>query len=120
MNLSSSNTGHEGEELAAQYLIDNGFKIIKRNFHFGKVGELDIVAKDGETLVFVEVKYRKSLEYGEPETGLTASKKRQLKKIAEAYLYINEIKDTECRFDVVAILELQKGNPEIRHYKNAF
>jgi len=120
MNLSSSNTGHEGEELAAQFLIDKGFKIIKRNFRFGKVGELDIVAKDGETLVFVEVKYRKSLEYGEPETGLTANKKRQLKKIAEAYMYINEVNDTECRFDVVAILELQKGNPEIRHYKNAF
>jgi len=120
MSLNSSSTGHEGEELAAQYLVDNGMKIIKRNFHFGKVGELDIVAKDGETLVFVEVKYRKSLEYGEPETGLTPLKKRQLKKIAEAYMYINEVFETECRFDVVAILEVQKGHPDIRYYKNAF
>ncbi len=120
MNLNSSSTGHEGEELAAQFLIDNGMKIINRNFRFGKVGELDIVARDGETLVFVEVKYRKSLEYGEPETGITPNKKRQLKKIAEAYLYINEVSDTDCRFDVVAILELQKGNPEIKHYRNAF
>lgn len=120
MSLDSHSTGHEGEELAAQFLVDNGMKIIKRNFQFGRVGEIDIVAKDGETLVFVEVKYRKSLEYGEPETGLTANKKRQIRKIAEAYLYINEIHDTECRFDVVAILEMQKGHPDIRYYKNAF
>ena len=93
---------------------------MKMNSSSSKTGEIDIVAKDGETLVFVEVKYRKNLEFGEPEYGITKNKINQVRKLAEAYLFDKNITDTDCRFDVVAILELEKGKPKIDYYRNAF
>ncbi|MBU2446475.1 MAG: YraN family protein [Bacteroidetes bacterium] len=115
----SKSYGRTGEDLAEKLLIKAGFKIIKRNFRFGK-GEIDIVAMDGNCLVFVEVKYRRNLDFGEPEYSITKSKIRQLKRIAEAYYYINKIEDQECRFDVITILGDLKSNPKINHIKNAF
>lgn len=111
--------GKTGEDLAEKILIEAGYKIIKRNFRFGK-GEIDIIAMDGSCLVFVEVKYRRNLDFGEPEYAITKSKRRQLKRIAEAYYYINKIEDQECRFDVITILGDIKSNPKINHIKNAF
>ena len=78
MNLKQNNNksfGNEGEDIASDYLKNNGYEIIERNYRFHK-GEIDIVAKDNETnyLVFVEVKSRKSLEYGEPEYAITPAK----------------------------------------------
>lgn len=115
----SKSYGKTGEDLAERILIEAGFKIIKRNFRFGK-GEIDIVAMDGNCLVFVEVKYRRNLDFGEPEYSITKPKIRQLKRIAEAYYYINKIEDQECRFDVITILGALKNNPKINHIKNAF
>jgi len=112
-------TGSKGEQIACEFLTKLGYKIIERNYHYGH-GEIDIVAKDGEIIVFVEVKYRKSLEYGQPETAITKGKQKQIRKIAEAYIYERDIKDTSCRIDVVAILQLPKQKPEINHYINAF
>lgn len=111
--------GASGEKLAAAYLIDQGYTILKRNFRFGKKGEIDIIALDGEVLVFVEVKSRSSLAYGPPEAAVTPAKQRALRRIATAYCYINGVRDRECRFDVVAI-ELQEKPPLIRHLINAF
>ena len=112
-------TGSKGEDIACEFLSKLGYKIIERNYRY-RHGEIDIIAKDGGIFVFVEVKYRKSLEYGTPDTAITNSKQKQIRKVAEAYLYENEIKDTMCRIDVVAILELPKQKPEINHYMNAF
>ena len=112
-------SGDEGEELAARTLSEKDYKIIERNYRYGH-GEIDIIAKDGETLVFVEVKTRKNLQFGMPEYAVTPTKQRQIKKIAEAYLYEKNITDTDCRMDVVAIL-LKKGEkPYINHIENAF
>lgn len=111
--------GDYGEKLAAEFIKNLGYDIIKRNFRFGH-GEIDIIAKDKDDLVFIEVKYRQNLEFGEPEYAVTTSKQKQLKKIAEAYLAINEIKDQECRMDVIAILHLSGEEPKINHYINAF
>lgn len=119
MSLDSNKAGREGEELAVGLLINEGLKIIERNYHFGK-GEIDIVARDGEYLVFVEVKYRKNLEYGEPEYSITPAKIQQVRKVAKCYIYEKNITDTPCRFDVVAILEEKPGNPLINYYKDAF
>jgi putative endonuclease len=83
MNLSSSKKGHEGEDLACDYLIKKGFNIVERNYRYSKTGEIDIVAKDNETLVFIEVKYRKNLEFGEPEYGITKNKINQYRKLAK-------------------------------------
>lgn len=112
-------TGSYGEKLAEDFLKELGYEIIEKNYHFGH-GEIDIVAKENEFLVFVEVKYRKNLEFGEPEYAVTKNKQAQIKKIAEAYLAEREIKDQDCRIDVIAILHLSGDKPKINHYINAF
>jgi len=121
MTFSTKKTGDKGEVLAAEYLESKGYSIIKRNYRYGK-GEIDIIAKDPqeEGLVFIEVKSRKSLEYGSPEEAITKNKIKQLKRIAELYLYENEIIEILCRFDVIAILMLPNQKPQIEHYVNAF
>lgn len=119
MSLTSNKAGREGEDLACKLLLEKGFRIIERNFRFGK-GEIDIIARDGETLVFVEVKYRQNLEYGEPEYAITPLKVRQIRRIAECYLYMKKIEESDCRFDAVAILEEVKGKPSINYYRDAF
>lgn len=113
--------GQEGEDIAADYLVNNGFEMITRNYRYGH-GEIDIIVKDksNDHLVFVEVKTRKNLEFGEPENAITKTKIRQLKKIAEAYIYEKDIKDVECRFDVIAIIWNRETKPRITHFKNAF
>ncbi len=118
-NLDSKKKGKSGENMAEELLIKAGYQIIKKNFRFGK-GEIDIIAKDKGILVFVEVKTRTNLEYGQPEYAITKSKIRQLKKIAEAYYYVNKIEEQECRFDVIAILAEPNKQPKINHIKNAF
>jgi len=115
---STKEKGNEGENLAASFLVQKGFEIIERNYRYGK-GELDIIAKDKEFLVFVEVKTRESLEYGLPEEAITKRKITQIRKIAEAYLAENNLTDESIRFDVIAIL-LLGGEVSINHYENAF
>ncbi len=113
--------GNKGEELAADFLLKKKFKIIEKNYRFGK-GEIDIVCMEPEknNLVFVEVKSRTNLNFGDPIYALTKSKMGQLRKIADAYLYEKKINDIDCRFDVVTILFNGKEKPEIKHYINAF
>jgi putative endonuclease len=113
------NTGNKGENYACDLLVESGFTIIERNYHFGH-GEIDIVAMDGDTLVFVEVKTRKNLEFGDPIEGVTKSKQKQIRKIAEGYLMEKKILDIDCRFDVVGILLQGNEAPKINHIENAF
>ena len=119
MDKSKKQFGKEGEDLACDFLEKEGYKIVKRNWHFGH-GEIDIIAEKNNTLVFVEVKSRKTLEYGHPELAVTKKKQQQIKTMAEAYLYINKITDTDCRIDVISILLQDKKHPEINHIENAF
>ncbi len=118
-NQNKKDFGKEGEEIAAKYLAENGFKILVRNYHYGH-GEIDIVAEDDGVLVFVEVKTRKNLEFGEPEYAITKKKIQQIKKMAELYLFDKEIEEADCRFDVVSVLMENPSNPQITHYQNAF
>ena len=118
MNSSTKEKGKEGEELAVSFLAEKGFEIVERNYRFGK-GELDIIAREKDFLVFVEVKSRESLEYGLPEEAITKRKMAQIRKIAEAYLAEKSITNENIRFDVVAILFLNK-EVTITHYENAF
>ena len=121
MTFLTKKTGDEGEDLAVELLESKGYTIINRNYRYGK-GEIDIIAKDPqeEGLVFIEVKSRNSFEYGSPEEAITKNKIKQLKRIAELYLYENEIKEILCRFDVIAILILPGQKPQIEHFVNAF
>ncbi len=107
--------GTEKEELAAVYLKEQGAEVLAKNFYFHG-GELDIVAKDGEYLCFVEVKFRKSTRYGSPEEAVTLSKQKKIVQGARLYLYQNHYpEDTPCRFDVVSVY-----GEEIYWIKNAF
>ncbi len=112
--------GKEGEDIAAKYLIEKGFNIVARNYHYSTKGEIDIIANDKNQLVFIEVKSRINLEYGEPEYAINPKKIRQIKKMAELYLFDKEIEEADCRFDIVAIILGDGKNPEINHYENAF
>jgi putative endonuclease len=116
--VSTKEQGNKGEQIARQYLKRLGFEIVGMNYRFGH-GEIDIIAKDGDTLVFCEVKMRKSDEYGDPEYAITPNKQKQIRKIAQGYLYEHEIREQDCRFDVVAI-RMKRGTPEINHIRNAF
>ena len=114
-------TGNYGESLAVKFLTKNGFEIVEQNYHYGH-GEIDIVAKEKDTLIFVEVKYRNNLEFGPPELAVTKSKQKQVRKIAEMYIYEKEkeIEFEDARFDVIAILKLPNHEPKINHIINAF
>jgi putative endonuclease len=122
MGSSSNEHGKKGEELAEKLLRSKGYEIVERNYHFRKYGEVDIIAKDKEAnaLVFVEVKSRKSLIYGDPVYAVTKNKVRQVKKIASGYLFEKEISGIDIRFDVVTVVLPKNGDPEIKHYINAF
>lgn len=107
------------EEHACKYLAEKGYRIVKRNFRYGKVGEIDIVAYDDQTLVFVEVKARNNYAYGSPEESVNGRKQAQLKRVARMYYSVNKLEDHPCRFDVVAIDHLF-GKTEVRHHIAAF
>jgi putative endonuclease len=110
--------GQRGEDIAAEFLSKAGMRIIARNYRCGH-GELDIVARDGDAIVFVEVKTRCSAAFGAPEQAITPAKQRQLVIMANRYLYRERRIGTPCRFDVVAV-ELRNGRCVIRHIPNAF
>ena len=116
--LSTRDKGTYGENLAVEYLEEKGYVILKRNFHFGKTGEIDIIADDDGELVFVEVKYRTNRSYGDPMESLTPKKVNTLRRTAEGYLYVNKIQDKSCRFDII-IINKTGAEPVIEHIENA-
>ena len=114
-------TGVLGEEIATNFLIARGYRILERNFRC-KGGEVDIIARDpgDKSLVFIEVKARRGLTYGVPQLAVTAFKQRQISKAALTWLSKNRLHDTNARFDVIAILLHTDAAHNIEHIKNAF
>ena len=110
--------GEKGEELALRFLKKKGYRLIEKNY-VCKMGEMDIIAKEKDTLVFIEVKTRTSTEFGPPQLAVNSRKQRQLSKVALNYLNEKQLKDVKARFDVVAILLRQKGE-EIELIRDAF
>ncbi len=110
--------GAKGESLAARYLKKNGYQIIEQNYR-NRLGEIDIIAREDNTLVFVEVKSRKSVRYGSPKTAVTPRKQRQISVVALAYLKSTGQTRTRARFDVVTVTTNRDG-PRIEIIKNAF
>jgi putative endonuclease len=115
----NSSLGSMGESIAATFLKGAGFSIVERNFRC-VCGELDIIARDGRTIVFIEVKCRNNETYGSPQLAVTAFKQRQISKAALVWLSKRRLYDAEARFDVVAILLREGALPEIEHIRNAF
>jgi putative endonuclease len=110
--------GKESESTAVKYLKKHGYKIIEQNYRT-KLGEIDIIAKEKNTIVFVEVKSRKSASYGNPKYAVTPKKMRKISMVALYFLKITKQSTSKARFDVVSIGPGEK-NPEIEIIKNAF
>lgn len=107
--------GQEKEVLAAEYLTEQGYHVLERNF-YSRAGEIDIIAQDKEYLVFIEVKYRKNAAAGHPEEAVTKAKQRRLVMAARYYLTVRRLPQAAlCRFDVVAIT-----GEKIRLIRDAF
>jgi putative endonuclease len=112
--------GHRGERLAERYLRRLGYKIVGRRER-GRLGELDLVAVDGRTIVFVEVKTRTSHDAGHPAEAVGPDKQQRLTRLALAYLKRHELLEHRARFDVLAITwPADAKQPKIDHIKNAF
>lgn len=109
--------GIRGETLAEQYLKDKGYQILERNWRFSHA-EIDIIAKDGGILVFVEVKTRSSDIFGEPEESVSPKKEALLKDAASVYMEQID-HHWEIRFDIISILIKGEGD-SIEHFKDAF
>lgn len=110
--------GFFGEGIAERYLKTHGYKILEKNFRT-PFGEVDIIAKDGEAIVFIEVKTRKNLTFGLPQESIDENKKRRLVNIGIYYLKKKGILNIPARFDVVSIL-LSSREERVELIKNAF
>lgn len=112
--------GVRGEEAAARYLRRLGYRIVAHANRL-KPGELDLVAVDGETVVFVEVKTRESAETGQPWEAVDAAKQRRLTRAAVTFLKCHGLLESPARFDVVAVTwPAGQRRPTIQHFQNAF
>jgi len=114
-----SELGDRGENRAARYLRNKGYKILLRNFDSGS-GEIDIIARDGKTIVFVEVKTREADDHAAPEQQVHPGKQHQITKAARIYLSRYGTPQPPARFDVVSIVWPENTDPTITHLQAAF
>lgn len=113
--VNNRETGSCKEQYAADYLRKKGYDIYTMNFRC-KIGEIDIIAKDAEYLVFCEVKYRTTVNYGYPEEAVNYRKQNRIRQVSRYYMLTNNIDiNTPVRYDVIAIL-----GKELKHIRNAF
>lgn len=115
--------GRYGERVAAEHLVSSGLAILDRNWRC-KEGELDIVARDGDALVFVEVKTRSSTAYGDPAEAISAAKAARIRGLAMRWIEQNRGLPSryrkQLRFDVVSVLRSEAGKASVRHLRAAF
>ena len=110
--------GKTGEDLACRELERRGYAILARRYRL-RIGEIDIVCRDGRTVVFVEVKAREGKVFGEAAEAVTATKRRRIVSLATEYLARHHLVDQPCRFDVVSI-QMNEGQPMIEVVQGAF
>lgn len=117
MKIFNRQVGSVGEKAAENYLLKKGYKIISRNLTT-RFGEIDLIARDHDILVFVEIKTKKGVDFGPPEEMFTKSKYEKVKRMATTYL---EGREVPCRIDMVAVV-LDSGNfpISINHYENVY
>lgn len=106
--------GKQGEIVAVNFLLENKYKILETNYK-NKIGEIDIIAKKNNFIVFVEVKFRSSLAFGYPREAVNLHKQNKIKLVAQCYLQKHSLLNSAVRFDVIEIL-----NNKITHIENAF
>ena len=110
--------GRWGEKAAEQFLAKEGYEILDRNART-QYGEIDLVARKNEEIVFVEVKSRSSTEFGFPEEAVTALKQQHLRDAAETYLQAHPELSGDWRIDVISVHRVRGGSPEFMHFENA-
>ena len=120
MDRSRLDIAKMGEALAVAHLKARGYEILAQNYRAVR-GEIDLVVKDGNFIVFVEVKTRRSLKFGTPQAAVNIQKQRQISKVALTYLQTYNLFDTPCRFDVIAVhLSPQLELLKLEQIENAF
>ncbi|MBM7854353.1 putative endonuclease [Desulfohalotomaculum tongense] len=120
MTFFRRDTGKMGEDKAVAAVRRRGMRVRCRNYRC-RLGEIDIIAEDGGTLVFVEVRSRRTGGYGLPQESIGPQKAAKVRRAAQYYMAVNELSDADCRFDVVAVKMDLKGKVEnIEYIKNAF
>ncbi|NQT19578.1 MAG: YraN family protein [Planctomycetes bacterium] len=118
-DLHNKELGARGERTAAAHLKKRGCKILKRNY-ICRRGEIDIIALDGRTICFVEVKTRGPDPFLAPDRSVTSAKRRKIRAVARYYLRANNLMDHVCRFDIVSVILPEKGKPRIEVIRHAF
>lgn len=124
MSRANSNTsnkkaiGDKGEQIAAQFLIDKGYKLLEKNWRY-KHGEIDLIVENNNTIIFVEVKTRSTSYFGNPEIAVTPKKQKTIANTAQAYLDLNNL-NKECRFDIISIVLVNEHVKELFHIEDAF
>lgn len=111
--------GRRGEDLAARFLEDSGYRIVERNWRC-RQGEIDIVARTGDTLVFVEVKTRSGLAFGHPFEAITTTKLARLRALAALWCAEHHPRAKRIRLDAVAVIVSRTGPPAIEHLMEVF
>ena len=106
--------GAKGEKTVVKYLKKQGYTVLEKNYKT-RLGEIDVIVKKDETIIFVEVKTRTSDTYGRPSEAVGYEKQRKYVKVAQEYLLKNKLLSQKCRFDVIEII-----NDEINHIIDAF
>jgi putative endonuclease len=119
MKRTRKELGRQGEDLAASYLAEQGYKVLERNWRCAR-GEIDIIAEKGEWLIFVEVRARIGQTYGSPEESITPAKQARLLELAQAYLQQAGWPDRKWRVDVIALVLDSAGRTErLNHIESA-
>jgi putative endonuclease len=111
--------GQRGEEAAARFLRKQGYKILEKNLRLGR-NEVDILARQGDTLVFVEVRTRSQADAIAPEDTVGYTKQQHLRNAAQFYLAQHGDEESYYRFDVISVILPADGKPQITHYPDAF
>ncbi len=119
MTFQRMELGRRGEDLAVEYLQKDGYQIIERNFK-NKLGEIDVIAKDKDTLCFVEVKTRRTANFGSPFEAVTQRKQHKLIRVAQSYLQYKKLHNPKMRFDCIAVFVEEEGDEQIEIIKGAF
>ncbi len=116
--METKTSGNIGEVLAENFLKKKGYLVLERNFST-KIGEIDLICKDKDYIVFVEVKTRTSNRFGYPREAINFAKQQKVRKTAQIYLKKKHLYDVDCRFDCIEVLG-DKEECEIEHYIDAF
>jgi putative endonuclease len=111
--------GQNGEKLACKYLKKQGYKHLFSNYQIDR-GEIDLIMRQGKTIVFIEVKTRQNENFVSGEAVVNYHKQKHISLVARHFIHTNKLHDYPCRFDVIAVLTPDRGKPVIRHYENAF